>query len=45
LNSSARLIAKQSADGSWTGEKQWMESNPLIATPLALLALKKPKRT
>jgi squalene-hopene/tetraprenyl-beta-curcumene cyclase len=35
----SRLIAKQNADGSWTGEKQWMESNPMIATPLALLAL------
>jgi len=39
----ARLIAKQGADGSWTGEKRWMESNPLIATPLALLALEEAK--
>jgi squalene-hopene/tetraprenyl-beta-curcumene cyclase len=39
----ARLIAKQNPDGSWTGEKQWMESNPMVATPLALLALEEAK--
>jgi len=40
---SARLITKQNADGSWTGEKQWMESDPLIATSLALLAVEDAK--
>jgi squalene-hopene/tetraprenyl-beta-curcumene cyclase len=39
----ARLVAKQNPDGSWAGEKQWMESNPMIATPLALLALEEAK--
>jgi hypothetical protein len=36
---SARLIAKQNADGSWIGDRQWMENNSMVATPLALLAL------
>jgi squalene-hopene/tetraprenyl-beta-curcumene cyclase len=39
----ARLTAKQNPDGSWTGEKRWMESNPMVATPLALLALEEAK--
>jgi squalene-hopene/tetraprenyl-beta-curcumene cyclase len=39
----AKLTAKQNPDGSWAGEKRWMESNPLIATPLALLALEEAK--
>jgi squalene-hopene/tetraprenyl-beta-curcumene cyclase len=38
-----KLASKQSPDGSWTGEKRWMESNPLIASSLALLALEEAK--
>ena len=33
-----KLAAIQQPDGSFVGERQWMESNPVIATPLAVLA-------
>jgi squalene-hopene/tetraprenyl-beta-curcumene cyclase len=39
----AKLTSLQNPDGSWTGDKRWMESNPQIATPLAILALEEAK--
>ena len=36
----AKLLALQHADGAWVGASDWMkEDDPLVATPLALLAL------
>ena len=35
----AKLASMQHPDGSWAGEKRWMESNPTLATAMAVLAL------
>jgi squalene-hopene/tetraprenyl-beta-curcumene cyclase len=34
-----KLAAEQRPDGSFTGDRRWMEDNPVIATVLATLAL------
>jgi squalene-hopene/tetraprenyl-beta-curcumene cyclase len=34
-----KLISLQSADGSWAGEKRWMEDNPVLVTSYAVQAL------
>jgi squalene-hopene/tetraprenyl-beta-curcumene cyclase len=35
----ARLISLQQPDGSWVGEKRWMEDNPVITTSYVIAAL------
>jgi squalene-hopene/tetraprenyl-beta-curcumene cyclase len=43
----AELIAKagqlQRSDGSWVGEKRWMEDNPVLVTAYVVLALQQTK--
>jgi len=39
-----KLKQQQNKDGSWTGEKRWMESNPVLATSYAVLALEEAKQ-
>ena len=34
-----KLATLQQADGSWVGEKRWMESNPILVTSYAVAAL------
>ena len=34
-----RWASKKKPDGSWVGDKQWMENNPILATTFAVLAL------
>lgn len=34
-----KLASLQAADGSWTGEKRWMENDPVIVTAYAVQAL------
>jgi squalene-hopene/tetraprenyl-beta-curcumene cyclase len=34
-----KLISLQSQDGSWAGEKRWMEDNPVLVTSYAVQAL------
>lgn len=36
---SAKLISLQQADGSWVGDKRWMEDNPVITTSYVVAAL------
>jgi squalene-hopene/tetraprenyl-beta-curcumene cyclase len=36
---SDKLISLQAADGSWTGDKRWMEDNPVLTTAYSVLAL------
>jgi squalene-hopene/tetraprenyl-beta-curcumene cyclase len=35
----AKLASLQREDGSWTGEKRWMEDNPVLTTAYVVLAL------
>ena len=35
----AKLAAEQQPDGSFVGDRRWMEDNPVIATVMAVLAL------
>jgi squalene-hopene/tetraprenyl-beta-curcumene cyclase len=35
----AKLSAQQKPDGSWAGEKRWMEANPVLTTSYAVMAL------
>lgn len=35
----AKVKSLQKPDGSWVGDKQWMENNPILATTFAVLAL------
>ena len=35
----AKAEALQKADGSWVGEKRWMEDNPVLVTAYVVLAL------
>lgn len=35
----AKLAAEQKPDGSWAGEKRWMEDKPVLSTAYAVLAL------
>ena len=34
-----KLASLQQADGSWVGDKRWMENNPVLVTSYAILAL------
>lgn len=34
-----KLAALQRPDGSWSGERKWMEDNPILATSYSLLAI------
>jgi squalene-hopene/tetraprenyl-beta-curcumene cyclase len=34
-----KLAASQKPDGSWSGEKRWMEDSPVLATAYAVMAL------
>lgn len=36
---SAKVLSMQQPDGSWAGENRWMESNPRLATSIAILCL------
>lgn len=36
----AKLESLQHEDGSWTGEKRWMENNPRLVTAYSILALR-----
>ena len=40
---SAKLVSLQQPDGSWVGEKRWMENNPTLATAIAVLCLEQAK--
>jgi squalene-hopene/tetraprenyl-beta-curcumene cyclase len=35
----AKIVSLQQADGSWKGQDRFMESNPIIATSYAAIAL------
>jgi squalene-hopene/tetraprenyl-beta-curcumene cyclase len=35
----AKLAELQQPDGSWSGDKRWMENNPILVTAYALIAL------
>ncbi len=35
----AKIVSLQRPDGSWAGEKRWMEDNPAITTAYVLMAL------
>ena len=39
----AKLLSMQRPDGSWAGEARWMESNPMLATSMAVLCLEQAK--
>jgi squalene-hopene/tetraprenyl-beta-curcumene cyclase len=34
-----KIASLQNPDGSWVGEKRWMEDNKILATSFAILAL------
>src|SRR5439155_6532575 len=34
-----KAASLQRKDGSWTGEKRWMEGNPVLATAYVVMAL------
>jgi hypothetical protein len=34
-----KLASLQKPDGSWAGEKRWIEDNPVLATSYSILAL------
>ena len=34
-----KLASTQNADGSWTGEKRWLENDPVLSTAYAVMAL------
>lgn len=38
-----KLTALQKPDGSWVGEKRWMETNPVLVTAYCVLALEEAK--
>ena len=40
----AKLAADQKPDGSFIGDRRWMEDDPVIATTLATLALEEAMR-
>ncbi len=40
----AKLITLQQADGSWVGDKRWMEDNPIITTSYVVAALQELQR-
>jgi squalene-hopene/tetraprenyl-beta-curcumene cyclase len=39
-----KFASLQKPDGSWAGEKRWMESNPALTTAYVVLALEEAKR-
>ncbi len=38
-----KLASLQNADGSWAGDKRWMEDNPVLVTSYCLIALQEAK--
>ncbi len=40
----AKLGAIQKPDGSWVGEKRWMEDSPVLATAYSVIALEEAKQ-
>ena len=36
---SEKIASLQKPDGSWTGDKRWMEDNPVLTTSYSVLAL------
>jgi len=39
-----KIAALQKPDGSWVGEKRWMETNPILTTSYVVLALEDAKK-
>jgi len=39
----AKLASLQKPDGSWVGDKRWMEDDPILVTAYAVLALQQVK--
>jgi len=39
-----KIAALQKEDGSWVGEKRWMEDNPVLTTAYVVLALQEAQR-
>jgi squalene-hopene/tetraprenyl-beta-curcumene cyclase len=39
-----KLAALQRPDGSWAGEKRWMEDNPVLTTAYVVLALQEAQK-
>jgi squalene-hopene/tetraprenyl-beta-curcumene cyclase len=39
-----KLASLQKEDGSWSGEKRWMEDNPVLTTAYVVLALEAAQR-
>ncbi len=39
-----KLASLQNPDGSWTGDKRWMEDNPVLATSYVVLALREAQK-
>jgi squalene-hopene/tetraprenyl-beta-curcumene cyclase len=39
-----KLTAAQKPDGSWQGERRWMEDNPVLVTSYGLIALQAAER-
>jgi len=39
-----KLASLQKPDGSWSGEKRWMEDNPVLVTSYCLIALREAQR-
>jgi squalene-hopene/tetraprenyl-beta-curcumene cyclase len=39
-----KLASLQRSDGSWAGEKRWMEDNPVLVTSYAVIALEEAKK-
>ena len=38
-----KLLSLQQPDGSWVGERRWMESNPTLVTAIAVICLEQAK--
>ena len=38
-----KLLSMQQPDGSWVGERRWMESNPTLVTAIAVICLEQAK--
>ena len=39
-----KLSSLQKPDGSWVGEKRWMEDNPVLVTAYSVLAMEEARR-
>ena len=40
----SKLASLQKPDGSWVGEKKWMEDNPVLVTAYSVIALEEAKQ-